>query len=1687
MEIKSVMILKNVEILVPVGAICWSTRKKKMVDANKTKFYLKDVNNLSIVLASSSSSYESIDDIIHHYEQQQSQLEKSSPPTPLPIQSNFNFKNTEISVSNCQPLDYSIFTDIRCGDLEGNWHLGWNAMMPRNESNTAYISIALNDMEVARLKATDPNLSTTQYQLQSFDFTQYANGEQYILTFRFMDFAFNIMGIFLVDYITIVSLPSTTINNDLYISLNGSDITGNGSISSPFCSLQHAINSISSGHSIYLLDNNVITPVLNTTYAVDTLSKRLTIQSYVKNPPGKGSLITVAPNCKVEMDSCQITGVNSIVSKWPAVITFASSSLVVQNLSLTISKVAPVFMFYGQSASFYNSNFRNMPFAFIFVLEGKNLVFTIDNCVFDSNFNIVNGTYFNEVWITNSLVNNLRSQQPDIYSYGEAVIIRNTTFQNSQLAIKFENVQLVLIDGVTFNFLQMLFQSAILLANNGATNIQNSQFINSQNSIKPFITVSMLGQLTLTNNTFNYNQCQFISTLQSTNISITNLVMQENQLGVSLIQLQTAYIRLNNVSFIENSASLISAWLTNIAFENSNIQDNQNSGILPTGLIQLYQPTYVSFSYLDFTSNLNFILVQIINATEYAGGPNNVLLSTLTFNQNYIGTLLYIEGSNVTTTNLQFYKNFMVNYYPMYIANSFLSMTGTHFTQNFQSLYIVSSNFTISETGWEQISFGDNKEFSMINIENSNGEVSNSYFSDSSPSGFQITDSTVVFNNVDFSYLYGFHSPLGDYLRSDVVFANCYFDHISSGDVMMMITLSNVTFSSGSMFNLSSPSNSIMTAESSSITLNATWITSTRSNGKGFDLHDSHLSLINTQFKENQYLIESMLSMTGGSFVGDNILFSDNQGSFEFYKAKVSFANSLYIHNFQDKPLIQANRSIVELDSTSFLDNGTPNTQSLISTGTTNLVINNCMFNNYNITSILPSVIYFYMGTLQIVGSDMSEFSVAQSLLVLEQSDFIDIDLSRFTYNNGISGSCIYARKSKISLTNSDFESNAASIVEYIKDGEVDNSRMGGVMYLVESHLFSNANKFNNNYAVRAGGVMRLQNSVAFVWGSQFNGNFVGYGAGAICFSDQASCYLGNCTDNFKCNDGPNDYGNSFSSNLATNGYGIYSATGPKTLNITMDETIHPNTSFTILIAEYDAYGQVVTLLPEKIFMYLTVYMPSGEIWTYNSFQNSLQGFFTVQMTPNEAANSTILFVATSTNQLSGTTNKTLTICNPGSFPSVNDYSCQLCPLGSYGYDGKTCISCKDYQSKLICPGGNAFSVSRGWWLLPNVNPPSLYVCDPNICYQNQQCRLHQRGTLCSSCESGYSKVKTFCEDCMIDTVNLYMLSGLIVFLVLYIFCNSIFKYPSSTVIMNFLVAIQIIGIISYNVRYIFIVPLFDFMVDYWPTACFVQLNYLWKSLMSLVIMLIIVAISSNINIGKELATKIFAKYQGFFLERTLKNNQFLYSVLSNLLILYTPFAFLSIGLVSCQNIGGNSVLILDASVHCFDKHHLPALILSIFILVFVVTGIPLFIIFKLYKRDIMFIKVFCLKYRTAYFWWDLVIIFRSLCFVLATIFTFNYLDTKGLMLSSFAVFFSCVNWLCSPYRVKSHNDFETHVGLVLCLSCLIFNSRVLDNSSQLAGIIISVVASFCFVSLVYYIYVNAKRVNKNHDYEEIK
>eukprot|EP01133_Synstelium_polycarpum_P001501 gene1501-1747_t len=1590
-------------------------------------------------------------------------------------------------------------------------HLDYYYQIIGSYGATSFLSISLNDTEIDRISPSTPTPgppvpeASGMYYRRSIDLTQYANGSTYILTIKYNDTSFN-SDLYALDLFTFISRPATLVNDNIYVGRYGNDTTGNGTIVNPFHTVQRAMNVIAtSGYKVFVegvmpmqYHNNLspyVVDFIGKSVALESVNRHNQSQIYLNAAPmflissqnisisdiqiygggsqyntlGRGGLFTVAVGAKLWLSNLNqnkseayapILGISSVIDSHPL------STVHIANCNFE-NNLGPTFV-YRSALTVVNSLIMKNEEVIFLSLDLRTTLF-VDRCNFTSGTSMFNTTQFDSITMINSQMTAYTAEETftsDNLYHGNTVYFDNNIYLDSALPILITWVNNITWTNCLFIQPQSLIFSTIQLTS-GAL-LSNLTFQSALQSTFSLIYVEdnlPYDPLIIDNCTFIGNACPLLMSKHAY-VTVINSNIADNSEDI-LFMLSYTVATMSNLTVTSNLYSLISCMDGIVLMSNSTFLSNNNPTLTPTPFILLQTCALSSFTNLTFSNNFNFNLFQI---TGYADSPGaEIIIDSVIFANNYIGDLIQVNLQSVQISNISVTNNFLSTYYPIRLVNhAQLTLSNAVFQSNTQYLLADASTFSITNVQWNDVHTIADQAFLVTG--GSSGNITNcSLFRSDPNSGMLFVDSSLSFVNVTFILLTSYDDPLGVYTGSNVTFDSCTFANSSAGNSLMAInTMSTVNFDSCVFYNLSSPT-ILIDIDISDVTIVNSIVKATNCGSVGFQVTGSSLVIDYTKFIDNYFVMGQAIMSINSNFSATNSEFTFNDASFEFAESSASFTNCELCDNTVSLIFISIIEGDLVLNNCTLSRNASPLTSALIVATQSTINIIDSLLSDHILPRANGSIVNAASSVVNITSSTITR-NVAQYGAVYLQKSSATITDSDFSFNTATSGPAIFVQTSSINIVDSTFINNS------ITTGSVRSTQYdlcGGVGTILDSSLNISQSLFRQNIASLNGGVFYLSSSTANSTTSSYFYNQASYGAGGICYSPLPTCFF--------------DGTNPMEQNSAT--YGLSQATPPQTLlieftsnggnnadDILTSTSFHPYTPFTAKVMLLDGYSEVVTTLGSPVDLYLNLTGPSINI-TYPPVINTLRGWLMQPITLNGSIGDQYIMTAYASNGMYDMAVFNLTMCSPGYFPDTLTHTCTPCAAEEYGWDGHSpCIKCNTYYgtNKVLCPGTNEIYSQAGWWILPNTYPPTVYQCDPDICTkgsasQPQGCRANQLGLLCSECAQGYAKVKVFCERC--TKTNYPLIIGLVGFLTLYIVVMTVYRVPSATVIMNVLAALQLIGVLGFNVRTVSIVPLFDFMVDYWSSSCLdYRFDYLVKSDISLGMIVLVLLAPLRLGIGKQLALRAFPRAQSFLLEPFDRST--LHNLFSHLITLYTPIAFLSLSLVACYQVGDNHYLANDVSVMCFSAGHIPLFSIACVLIIVVVIGVPVIIITQVRrKRASYFNKVFFTKYRQGYMWWDSIVLLRSLLFVGTTIITIDNSDTKALVLSSFGLLFTCLSWMCSPFKDKVHNDLEIHLNLILCLTSLVVNSRELGNADMASGAIITSIGVLPFLASAYCLY----------------
>ncbi|EGC35335.1 hypothetical protein DICPUDRAFT_33594 [Dictyostelium purpureum] len=1562
-----------------------------------------------------------------------------------------------------------------------------------------YLSVYIDNNLVLNISTTDYSQSPTPYQKATVDITKFCDGGQHEITLKYTDTGYfiklNIFQTIIVDYINFAPIPSQLIDNDIYVSNNGSDFSGNGTLANTFCSIQRAIYSIQDGRNIYLLGINYIEKFYwNQTYYVDFNGKSLGLKPTDQN----ATIYTNDFQNQIFLVNSPLVTLSNInmVQRLPsrAFSVCQNSSLQILNCNFQLERTTQYYLVPAFQISILSNfslvdSYINGCYTYCIVSLGINT--TIQGVYFDdvvsslitidqfqsslyfsnskvlsthpNDFQLVVSTAFKVIEIDSiDFFSNLSStgNVPTMtVGGGYSFSISNISATYQALSIMIIEVEHILIKDFTI-YLYTYFQNEFLNVEDSKNLvIRDMIFYGSQDDSHPYIQANRTENLLMDNITYTFNPTTLVYANQVYNFTLTNSIFSNNSNLVSLLvsnantYIYNTIMEWNNIQFLSISKSKLE--ISNVSFiGNQNFDTSTN---MP--LIYMVDMEPSSIRYLNVSDGFNFEIIKIINS-------ENVLLSSSVFSGQQLGNIIGIQFSKLHIIKSKFINNFLGQSYPIHSINSQLELERCYFFNNTQYFFMSNTTFQINNTDFDNIITVSQKSYYIYK---STGIFKRVTTSNTNPHiGIVIDLSNVKHYNCNFNKISSYNNTLGLYTNSNLLFSNCTFDSNTAAFNMATFIKNITVFDNCTFYYQASIEVSLFSSvDQNLLLLNNSKVQTCQSKSDGIQIRNSNFIMENTNFTFN-FIQGGLVNMFASKASFFNINFIDNSGNIMVANSNLNIENFTGGLNSLSNPLFDITGSNSNILNSLFQDNSC--SEALFELTNSNLNITGSSFFGNILTN--GSVIETTGSSLNMQNSTCIEnsnerggscFSIFNNV---GTDTFID---SKFSNNTAQYGAVGFLNSASLEFSGCSFFLNTISFVGL---GEVGLQGSGGVFTLQEnSSVVASNSSFNLNSASNFGGVAFLygQGNIMFFKNSYVYSNTVEFGAGGVCYS---TVYEGCFTDSQT----------KFLLNSAI--YGDNFASFPAKLKIQSQSfSIHPNTNFTLGITLFDYYNQSMTFLDFQVSYIVNITINNIVVQSFSTqvYQGSI-------LLPGLAFNHSIgqivrfsalaWFPETDGDQviLTDAFEIPFTGCSIGFSPNSSNY-CLPCQIGTYGYDGSNCYSCD--PTKVICPGKDVMYPQQGYWiLLEQDKKPDIFACDPAYC-QNRQCRTGQGGVLCSVCEPGYSKVKMYCEKC--EGFNVYLLLGMILFYIILVLFLSIFTVPSTSIILNYLLVVQIIAVMGYNIQYLSIIPLFTFSLDYWPSACLdPTVTFLWKQVISYcIIFLIVIPISTKFTWGKKLMARILPRFNVFITEIFDKN--LVYSLISMLVTLYTPITYISLSLVSCTKIGSSSYLSLDPSVECFTSKHLPLFIFACIILVLVTIGVPLYIFIQIRRKNRYFTKIFFEKYRSNFIWWDILLMVRSVLYIIVTFaFAFSYIDIKGLVISTMGLFFTFVTWMCKPYRSQYKNELESYLSLVITLVGLIINTRALTSIDVFSGVILSLSGVIALVPIGICIgHINQKIYNK--------
>ena len=188
----------------------------------------------------------------------------------------------------------------------------------------------------------------------------------------------------------------------------------------------------------------------------------------------------------------------------------------------------------------------------------------------------------------------------------------------------------------------------------------------------------------------------------------------------------------------------------------------------------------------------------------------------------------------------------------------------------------------------------------------------------------------------------------------------------------------------------------------------------------------------------------------------------------------------------------------------------------------------------------------------------------------------------------------------------------------------------------------------------------------------------------------------------------------------------------------------------------------------------------------------------------------------------------------------------------------------------------------------------------------------------------------------------------------------------------------------------------------------------------------------------------LYLKYKKFVRDFTAHNNRFIQAYLLFLYYMYPFMASMGISPLRCRpDLDGKYFLVQQPALNCFDSSWLNILIIIILVLVVWVFGLPLMLLYWLYRhREDLHAEHFKQRfgelyrfYQPKYYWWGIVGVTRKMCILLPVLFTARLWEG---WVASFVLFASIFGYnYAKPFTVGKVNTIQ-HISN-LCLFAVLY------------------------------------------------
>ncbi|KAF2071354.1 hypothetical protein CYY_007331 [Polysphondylium violaceum] len=563
------------------------------------------------------------------------------------------YDNDDQPMENERGFDPS-YIDIN----ERHTHRQYN-ILPRGsivdleDSSSFYLNIMLNDVVVETISYDQYNNTENQYQLFSFDWSQYAINTTYNLTLAYY-YPPPLLGfdiICLVDNIFFETPVQQELNNDVYVDSNGNDYNGDGTIHNPFCSIQRALMAVADGYTVYVnSDLSILPPNPSWPYVVVTSPKRnISISGngpgtqYVLDALNSTSTLSEGALFLVNSANCYISNLYIFIRSFTNIVSITSnSSIVLDNVyfdggsnsgsqdivfanymsNLTVHQCQFVECDNSciKSVALYNnidqSSFKETYGGIYITIASYNSKTTITNSFMSSNgVQILSSVApYDTIFLDNlNYTTNLVQPGKQYFYQGNSFTMINSLLYNSSVIFDLNQTKNVYIGNCTLKGVSVNSTGVFLISSVESGEIKDSFFTNSDNYYVPLFVVTNGNTFLMSNISVLNNLNMFVLFNSVKNVTMRNSTFIGNK---NEFQIQTEWtnITLDQINYLNNSNSFLLSYSANLSLSNSVFDTNFNNLTNPIPLISLQKPFSVNITNSEFVNNFNFHIFKIFRS-----------------------------------------------------------------------------------------------------------------------------------------------------------------------------------------------------------------------------------------------------------------------------------------------------------------------------------------------------------------------------------------------------------------------------------------------------------------------------------------------------------------------------------------------------------------------------------------------------------------------------------------------------------------------------------------------------------------------------------------------------------------------------------------------------------------------------------------------------------------------------------------------------------------------------------------------------------------------------------------------------------------------------------------------------------------------------------------------------------------